>query len=109
MKKLVALHVLEKGEKVMNLKCVDASEGVWETGNWWVSKAVAEQMIGKRIYIHSGQKLPSHQGGEVLSVQMSPASAEKRTKRFVFTFRALPECQGVTTDGWGNEKKYTYE
>jgi hypothetical protein len=107
-RKAIALHVVEKGKKVVNLHCVDEAKGIWETGNWAISDATAASLKGGMIYVHTGQLIPSHIGGEVQSFRFTGAKSDGRK---IFSFKALPSGKGVLAgrEGWGNEKKVVWE
>lgn len=102
-KEATILHLVEKGIYKINLHPVSGTEDQWETGKWWVSDKTANQLIGKRIYLHAGQGKASHIGGEIVAFH----KAETDPKRKVFIFKELKECRGVTTTtiGWSREKK----
>jgi hypothetical protein len=102
-KKAKALHLVEKGIHVQNLRPVPGVPGEWFTGDWWVSDSTAASLIGKMLYLHPGQMDKSHQGGEVISFAISQSDP----KRKVFRFREMKICSGKSTPkaGWSNEKK----
>lgn len=99
----VEIHLVEKGVHKMNLQKVPEVADVWTTGNWWVGDRTANQLIGRRIFLHKGQDKAAHIGGEILSVSQAPGSDPKRK---VFQFRELADCIGTPapSSGWGNEK-----
>ncbi len=106
-RKAIAIHLVEKGDDFENLKCVNKSRDEWETGNWKVINATAESLVGGMVYLHKGQKLPSHKGGEIISFHHKRDSGEGRK---VFRFRALASAENVIADGkWANEKKIVWQ
>lgn len=107
-RKAIALHVIEKGKKVVNLRCVDEINGIWETGNWSVSDDTAASLEGGMIYVHKGQLLPSDIGGKVMSFRSVGKYSDNRK---IFTFKSIAAEKGVLAgrDGWGNEKKVVWQ
>lgn len=105
-KRAVALHLVEKGIYVQNLKAVRGSPGEWFSGNWWVSDKTATELVGKKLFLHPGQLEGAHLGGEVISFQKFNGDP----KRKIFRFRELSSCIGVKTPkaGWANEKKIVW-
>ena len=80
--------------------------GEWLTGEWWLSDATANALIGRTIYLHPGQLMASHAGGEIISVSTVPGNPKRKT----FRFRRDQSCSGVVTPkaGWANEKKIVW-
>lgn len=107
-KEAMELHLVEKGIHQANLYRKPQTKDQWVTGIWWISDKTAKELIGKRIYLHSGQGAPSHIGGEIISFFHK---AGTDVKRKVFVFKELEKCKGVTTPtiGWGNEKKIIWK
>jgi hypothetical protein len=105
-RKAVALHVVEKARKTkQNLRQIASTTGQWETGDWKVSDATAASLVSGSIFVHRGQKVPSHIGGRVISYRDVDGG------RKVFLFRAIKTMKGVMAGsaGWGNEKKVVWE
>jgi predicted HNH restriction endonuclease len=104
-RRALALHVIEKGgRKKEHLLEVQPRTQIWETGFWKVSDETAESLVGGKIYVHKGQKVPSHIGGKVISFR-SEAGGRK-----VFRFRADSKLRNVVaTTGWANEKRVVWE
>lgn len=104
-RKALALHVVEKGgAKRENLVEINPKLHQWETGFWKIGDATAESLIGGKIFVHRGQKIPSHIGGKILSYRTDAGG------RKIFRFRADPKCSGVIADsGWGNEKRIVWQ
>lgn len=104
-RKALALHVIEKGgRKKEHLVEINPRFQHWETGYWKVSNATADSLVGGKIYVHKGQKIPSHIGGKVLSYR------SELDGRKVFRFRADPKLSNITAEsGWGNEKRIVWK
>lgn len=104
-RKALALHVIEKGgRKKENLVKINSKSRQWETGYWKVGDATARSLVGGKIYVHKGQRIPSHIGGKVISYR------SESDGRKVFRFRADPKLANVTaTSGWGNEKRIVWQ
>lgn len=105
MRQAEAIHVVEKGVEMENLRQrPDIGAGIWETGYWIVGKTTAESLIGGKVYVHRGQNVPSHAGGTIIKIYHEPNTDEKRR---VIQFQALATCEDVVADraGWGNERK----
>ncbi|MDP3228187.1 MAG: HNH endonuclease [Acidovorax sp.] len=100
--KALALHLINKhGNNLVEIK---SKFDEWETGDWNVSHATADSLVGGNIYLHRGQKISSHIGGKVLSYRTLSNS------RKVFRFQADPKLTNVTVlSGWGNEKKIVWQ
>jgi hypothetical protein len=104
-----AVHVVEKGIEIENLRQrTDVREGVWETAYWIIGKKTAASLIGGKVYVHRGQNIPSHAGGNIVEIYHEPGTAEKRR---VIRFQASVDCEGVVTgrEGWGNERKIIWK
>lgn len=80
-KKAIALHLVEKGIYVQNLKPVAGTSDEWFSGNWWVSDRTAISLVGRKLYLHHGQLEPSHSGGEILSYASSRSLSFLNCKR----------------------------
>ena len=109
MRRAEAIHVVEKGVKILNLRPrSDAGEGIWETAYWIVGEKTAASLIGGKVYVHRGQNVPSHAGGRIIEIYHEPGTAQRRR---VIRFAATADCQGVTADreGWGNERKIIWQ
>ncbi|MDP2490733.1 HNH endonuclease [Vibrio splendidus] len=102
---IVALHVVEKKVEDKKLACVDEINQEWVTGDWTIGDDTANDLIGGMIYIHRGQKIPSHKGGVVTSFTKESETRKK------FYFRALESAENVVADGpgWGNESKHVWD
>jgi hypothetical protein len=63
-------------------------------------------LIHGNIYLHSGQKEPSFEGGVITGFRVVPREQEGKF-RVVFRFKRQESHKGITTseDGWGNEQK----
>lgn len=105
MRRAEAIHVVEKGIEIENLRQrSDIGERIWETAYWVVGDKTANTLIGGEVYVHRGQNIPSHAGGRIIEIYHEPGTAEKRR---VIRFVAAADCKGVVADreGWGNERK----
>lgn len=49
LKKLTAVHFLEKKDEDKKLKEINAKSNLWESGNWSVSEARAQELVGGKI------------------------------------------------------------
>ena len=96
------LHFIEKAR---DFKRIDKELNLYESGNWVLSKSVAESSVGGDIYFHKQQTKPSYFGGEI--IQVSQLNDGPDAGRYVFTFRATIAHKNVVTEkqGWGMEKK----
>lgn len=96
------LHFIEKAKV---FKRINKEENTWESGNWVLSKQVAESSVGGDIYFHTEQAKPSYFGGEILSVAKIEEGPD--AGRYIFTFKATMAHKGMKTEkqGWGMEKK----
>ncbi len=103
-----AIHVVEKDNDNDNLRCIDPDRDEWETGNWVVGDSTADSLLGGMVYVHRGQNLPSHKGGEIIDVYHKARTDKKRK---VILFRALPSGENVIAQkqGWGNERKLVWK
>ena len=103
LKKLTAVHFIEKKDEDKKLKKINAKSNLWESGNWSVSEARAQELVGGKIYIHKAQRLPSHKGGTVQSYE------KVSDTRFKFVFVAEEDCENVTEVNWPTgEKKFIW-
>jgi hypothetical protein len=100
-----AIHLVKKNDpNLPPIKPVkEIGDGVFSSGDWFLSEARATSLIGGKIFFHRTQKKPSFFGGIVTKVERSPAP-----DRFVFYFTYDPQCRGVSTsnDGWAMTMKY---
>ncbi|MBB1307961.1 hypothetical protein H5162_00675 [Pseudoalteromonas sp. SR41-8] len=103
LKKLTAVHFIEKKDEDKKLKEINAKSNLWESGDWSVSEARAQELVGGKIYIHKAQRLPSHKGGTVQSYE------KVSDTRFKFVFVAEEGCENVTEVNWpAGEKKFIW-
>ncbi|NKX31583.1 DUF3883 domain-containing protein [Alteromonadaceae bacterium A_SAG1] len=100
---LKALHVIEKkDDESSNLKEVNKATNTWESGFWKITEKRAKELVGGELYIHKGQKKPSHKGGVIKSYRMVG-------DRALFTFVADSKFEGIEAHKkWGNEKRFSY-
>ena len=96
------IHLIDKHDC---LNRISDEEQVWESGYCTVTIAIAEELLGGDIYLHSMKAKPSKFGGVIKSyrVEENPEFEGK----IVFTFLADIEHKDVSTanEGWGREKK----
>lgn len=109
MRLAAAIHVVEKGVEIENLRQrSDVREGVWETAYWIVGNKTAASLIGGRVYVHRGKNIPSRAGGIITEVYPESGTTENRR---VIRFQASVACEGIVTgrEGWGNERKIIWK
>ena len=96
------LHFIEKARVFQR---ISKEMNLWESGNWVLSKEVAEASVGGDIYFHTEQVKPSYFGGEITEVRRLEEGPD--AGRYVFTFKMTIAHKGVKTEkqGWGMEKK----
>lgn len=75
-------------------------ETTYESGNWNVIDATADEAVGGRIYLHERQDAPSWHGGTIKSWRATGG------ERKVFTYVAEGEIRVRCLEGWGQEKAY---
>lgn len=109
MRRAEAIHVVEKGIEIENLRSrSDVGEGIWETGYWIVGEQTATSLVGGKVYVHRGQNVPSHAGGTIIRIYHEPGTDERRR---VIRFKTAGDCEGFVTDreGWGRERKIIWQ
>lgn len=98
-----AIHLIENADV---LTCVDRANHEWESGDWYVSREAAEQLVGGDLYLHKAQDAPSTFGGRIIAYRIHEAGSPLAGK-VVFRFVFAPPYRGVISrGGWGMEKKY---
>jgi hypothetical protein len=98
-----AIHLIKKDDsRLPKITLIDEREQIFSSGNWFLSKRTASELINGRIYFHKTQDGPSFDGGTIIKVESS-----KSPKRFVFYFRKNEDCIDVVTPrkGWSVEMK----
>lgn len=94
-------------ERMRKQKPLVTGNGQWESGNWDVSVAKAQALLGGRIYFHEKQAEPSYFGGVINSYEVLPDDHPETPGRIVFRF--TPDQQGrgflAGSSGWRNEQK----
>lgn len=88
----------------LNLKRI--SDDVWESGDWNVSEADAETLIGGMIYLHERKRTRSYFGGEILSYRIVYTD-NARPERIVFRFRVVPDARGEQWAGASHAMAWT--
>lgn len=105
-----AIHVVEKGLKIENLRQLQGNDDpeVWETGYWIISDETAQSLIDGMVYVHRGQNLPSHAGGKIIAIYHEAGTEPKRR---VIRFRSSSDAKDVVAgrSGWGNERKLIWK
>ena len=100
-----AIHLIKKNDPSLPpiKPAKEMGDGVFSSGDWLLSEARANSMIGGEIFFHRSQKKPSFFGGVITKVEKSSVPA-----RFVFFFIYDPQCRGVSTssDGWAMTMKF---
>ena len=96
------IHLIEN---IGRFTRISEEEELWESGFWPVTTAVAEELVGGHIYLHSARAKPSKFGGVIQSFRVE--SEGEFEGKVVFTFLADMEHKNVFTgkEGWGMGKK----
>jgi HNH endonuclease len=107
-RKAKAIHVVEKKQDSQHLRPVDGRRGVWQTAYWVIGEKTRSDLIGGTVYVHEGQLLPSHAGGEILEIVHETGTEQNR---YVIIFKQSAAAKGLLSEkaGWGNEKKIDWE
>lgn len=102
-----AIHVIEKKSASEHLCRVPNKAREWETGYWVVGDRTAKSLIGGTVFVHRGQKIPSHAGGTILGVYHEPGTDPRRR---VIRFTSTAAAKNVMADpsGWGYERKVVW-
>lgn len=95
------IHFIEKRNKA---KKISDSPLLWETGDWNVPEAVAAELVGGDLYLHTAQDAPSHFGGRITGYRVLTTEP---VGRIVFQIAPTMAHKGVRTarEGWGMEQK----
>ena len=88
-----------------HLSRIEKGKDDYTCGNWDLSKADSDKLVGGMIYLHQTKARPSYFGGKVLSVK--EIQTKDHDKRIVFTFTFAPECRGVAWQGTGRATAWT--
>jgi len=93
-------------ERVRAFKMVGKDFKNWTSGDWAISVARAQELVGKRIYFHEGQAKPAYFGGVITGFTILPDD-HPTPGRIVFAFKADDAAKGFVAGrtGWGNEQK----
>ena len=90
------LHLICKhGENHLKI-----GDQVYETGNWVVGDAAAEEAIGGRIYLHEAQDDEAWHGGTITGWRVSPGNEARK----IFQYRVDGPFRIKNREGWGREK-----
>ena len=105
-KRLLSLHFLAR-EQANDEKLTSLPDGRYETGNWRVSKKIADAAIEAEIHLHERQNAKSWFAGHVDGWRRHPVE----TDRLVFRFKRDDSLRREELTGWGtgSEKKYVRE
>ena len=72
----------------------------FNTGNWAIAEATAEEAVGGHIYLHEKQAAPAWHGGLIIGWRSSP-----EPDRLIFTYQTTgDDFRLVCEEGWGREK-----
>lgn len=77
---------------------------LYETGNWAVSREVAQESIGGRIYLHEHQETEAWHGGTIIDWRESDELRKNQSARLIFTYRVDKPFRIRCPGGWGREK-----
>jgi hypothetical protein len=97
------LHLVCKDRH--SIRRVSGTPDIYETGNWVVAPATADQCVGGSLFLHDAQRLPSYHGGRILRWYLAPS--EGQSSRVVFVYRSLADHCMVSAGlgGWSQEIK----
>lgn len=97
------LHLVCK-DRLSVRRIADTTE-TYETGDWLVAPATADQCVGGSLFLHERQRSPSYHGGRVL--RWYRAGGEAPSVRIVFVYRHMPDHSQVNAgrEGWSQEIK----
>ena len=99
----LSLHLVCKDR--LSIHRVAGTTDTYETGDWRVAPATADQCVGGSLFLHDRQRSPSYHGGRVL--RWYRAGGEESSARIVFVYRYLPDYCNVSAgrNGWSQEIK----
>ena len=97
------LHLVCKDR--LSIRRIAGTTDRYETGDWVVATATADQCVGGSLFLHDRQRSPSYHGGCVL--RWYRASGEEPSARIVFVYRHMPDHSQVSAgrEGWSQEIK----
>lgn len=97
------LHLLCKDR--LSIRRIAGTTDTYETGDWAVAPATADQCVGGSLFLHDRQRSPSYHGGRVL--RWYRAGGEEPSARIVFVYRHMPDHSKVSAgrEGWSQEIK----
>ncbi|PTL79835.1 hypothetical protein [Vitiosangium sp. GDMCC 1.1324] len=75
-----------------------SDDGEYESGNWGVTAADAEKLIGGMIYLHNTKSERSYFGGRI-KMARPVVTDDARSVRFVFRIEPLQEAREVRWTG----------
>lgn len=97
------LHLVCKDR--LSIRRIAATTDTYETGDWVVAPATADQCVGGSLFLHDHQRSPSYHGGRVL--RWYRAGGKDPSARIVFVYRHVPDHSQVSAgrEGWSQEIK----
>ncbi len=103
MNEIKAMHVIVKHDNPPTpIKLVDRDSKKFSSGYWHVGKDVAENMVGKKFYVHANQNDGSYHGGVVTDVIRHDSG------RYMFCYVFNDNARDVKCKNWAQEKGYEY-
>ena len=94
-----------KCEDRLNLHRV-SDDGEYESGNWDVTAADAEKLVGGMIYLHNTKSERSYFGGRIKSARCV-VTDDAHPVRFIFRFKPLSEARDVRWNGAKHNMAWT--
>ena len=97
------LHLVCKDR--LSIRRIAGTTNIYETGDWVVAQATADQCVGGSLFLHDRQRSPSYHGGRVLRWYWT--GGEAPSARIVFVYRHMPDHSKVSAgqEGWSQEIK----
>jgi hypothetical protein len=71
---------------------------LWESGNWVVGEATAQEAIGGRFYLHESQKAAAWHGGTITGWRPS-----EEPRRVIFIYRVDGPFRVACAGPWAQE------
>jgi hypothetical protein len=97
------LHLVCKDR--LSIRRIAGTADTYETGDWVMASATADQCVGGSLFLHDRQRSPSYHGGLVL--RWYSVGGDRQSMRVVFVYRHLSGHSNVFAglDGWSQEMK----
>ena len=97
----------------MHVKVLSKERGIFSTGNWPISKAKINDLIGKDLIVVKGSKKPAYIGGKIIDYKFIRKDIDKlgREKSFwSFTFEKNELYEGYDDhyDKWNGRSIVRY-